>query len=91
MSFLDAISERVGIHSHPMNLQFSSRVASAKLSSRLSKPQRVPRRSGRLISIWIQPRQKRTLEELADRTGINQSKLVRRALELLFDQVTGLA
>jgi hypothetical protein len=47
-----------------------------------------PRRSTRktvLFNVWLQPEERQRLEQLSVRTGVDQSKLVRRALGLLFD------
>ena len=38
-----------------------------------------------LLNVWLPPDQKQALRQLADRTGLDQSKLVRRALGLLFN------
>lgn len=38
-----------------------------------------------MFTLWLPPEQKRKLENLAAKTGVNQSKLARRALGLLFE------
>lgn len=48
------------------------------------KPRRSPRKT-LLLNVWLEPLQKRRLKQLAETTGLDQSKLVRRALGLLFD------
>ena len=42
-------------------------------------------RKGQLLNVWIMPEQKQSLKSLAQRTRVNQSELVRRALEILFE------
>lgn len=49
------------------------------------KPRRAFRRKTELFTLWLPPEQKRKLEHLAARTGVDQSKLARRALGLLFE------
>ena len=49
------------------------------------KSRRSLRRKTVLFTLWLPPEQKRRLEHLAAKTGLNQSKLARRALGLLFD------
>lgn len=49
------------------------------------KPHRGTRRKTELFTLWLPPEQKRKLEHLAAKTGVNQSKLARRALGLLFE------
>jgi Ribbon-helix-helix domain len=49
------------------------------------KTRRAFRRKAELFTLWLPPEQKRKLEHLAAKTGVDQSKLARRALGLLFD------
>jgi len=49
------------------------------------KTRRSSRRKTELFTLWLPPEQKRRLKDLAARTGVDQSKLARRALGLLFD------
>jgi predicted DNA-binding protein len=46
-------------------------------------------RSGRPLNIWVAAEQKERLKQLARRTRVNQSEIVRTALHLLFEQVDG--
>ena len=39
--------------------------------------------------MWVPAEQKQKLSELAKGTGVNQSEIVRKALELLFERVAG--
>lgn len=56
------------------------------MKSRKQKSRR-PRRTGKAFSLWLQPLEKENLEQLSDKTGVDQTKLVRRGLALLFDAV----
>lgn len=38
-----------------------------------------------LFNVWLQPFEREKLERLSAKTGVDQSKLVRRAIGLLFD------
>jgi len=38
-----------------------------------------------LFNLWLQPIEKQKLEQLSATTGLDQSKLVRRGLAMLFD------
>jgi hypothetical protein len=38
-----------------------------------------------LFNVWLQPLERERLERLSAKTGVDQSKLVRRAIGLLFD------
>ena len=49
------------------------------------KPHRPSRRKTVLFGVWLSPEEKRRLLELAAQTGVDQSKLVRRGLRLLFE------
>jgi len=46
---------------------------------------RRPARKGKPLTVWLPGTEKEDLERLAAKTGLNQTKLVRRALALLFD------
>jgi Ribbon-helix-helix domain len=46
---------------------------------------RRPARKGKAFSLWLQPLEKETLKQLSDKTGVDQTKLVRRGIALLFD------
>jgi len=48
---------------------------------------RRPVRKGKPFSLWLQPFEKETLKKLSDKTGVDQTKLVRRGLALLFEAV----
>jgi hypothetical protein len=50
------------------------------------KPRRTRRaqRKTVLFNLWLQPEEKQRLEDLSVKTGVDQSKLVRRGLALLF-------
>jgi hypothetical protein len=51
---------------------------------------RLPKnRKGRPLNVWVPAEQKQKLSELAKGTGVNQSEIVRKALELLFERVAG--
>jgi Ribbon-helix-helix domain len=52
-----------------------------------SKPVRQsPRRRGKPLNVWVSDEQKEMLVELARKTRVNRSELVRQALDLLFDR-----
>src|SRR5437879_3895386 len=53
------------------------------MKSRKQKSRQVSRRKTVLFGVWLLPEDKRKLENLAAQTGVDQSKLVRRALGLL--------
>jgi hypothetical protein len=55
------------------------------MKQKKQKNHRSSRRKTELFTLWLPPDQKRQLEHLAARTGVDQSKLARRALGLLFD------
>ena len=46
---------------------------------------RRPTRKTVLFNVWLQRDERQRLEQLSVKTGVDQSKLVRRALGLLFD------
>jgi hypothetical protein len=46
-----------------------------------------PVRKGKPFSLWLQPLEKENLKQLSDKTGVDQTKLIRRGLVLLFDAV----
>jgi hypothetical protein len=48
---------------------------------------RRPRRKGKGFSLYLQPLEKENLKQLSDKTGVDQTKLIRRGLALLFDAV----
>jgi hypothetical protein len=48
---------------------------------------RQPARRGRPLSLWLPTAEKESLERLSLKTGIDQTKLVRRGLALLFDAI----
>ena len=48
---------------------------------------RRPARKGKPFSLWLQPLEKQSLKQLSDKTGVDQTKLIRRGLALLFDAV----
>lgn len=48
--------------------------------------QRKKRRRGHLINVWVAPAQKDKLNQVAKKTHVNQSEIIRQALEILFDQ-----
>jgi Ribbon-helix-helix domain len=54
------------------------------MRSRKSKTRR-PARRGKPFSLWLQPNEKETLARLSEKTGVDQTKLIRRGLALLFD------
>jgi Ribbon-helix-helix domain len=47
---------------------------------------RQPARKGKPFSLWLQPIEKQTLKQLSDKTGVDQTKLIRRGLALLFEK-----
>jgi hypothetical protein len=51
---------------------------------RKQKSQRTSRKTV-LFGFWLPPNEKHKLERLAAKTGVDQSKLVRRGLRLLFE------
>ena len=55
------------------------------MKTKRQKSRRAGRRKTELFTVWLPPELKRRLERLAARTGVDQSKLSRRALELLFE------
>lgn len=46
---------------------------------------RQPARRGKPFSLWLQPGERETLKRLSEKTGVDQTKLIRRGLALLFD------
>jgi hypothetical protein len=46
---------------------------------------RRPARKGKPFSLWLRPLEKENLKRLSDETGVDQTKLIRRGLALLFD------
>ena len=54
------------------------------MKAKRQKPHRQKRKTV-LFGVWLQPAEKQKLEQLSAKTGLDQSKLVRRALVLLFD------
>ena len=46
---------------------------------------RRPSRKGKAFSLWLQPLEKENLKQLSDKTGVDQTKLIRRGIALLFD------
>ena len=46
---------------------------------------RRPARNGKAFSLWLQPLEKENLKQLSDKTGVDQTKLIRRGIALLFD------
>jgi hypothetical protein len=46
-----------------------------------------PKRRNRSINVLVRPDQKRRLDSEMSRTQVNQSALVRKALDLLFEQI----
>jgi ribbon-helix-helix protein len=56
------------------------------MKSKKQKPRR-PARRGKPFSLWLQPLEKQSLKQLSDKTGVDQTKLIRRGLALLFDAV----
>jgi len=55
------------------------------MKQKKQKTRRSSRRKTKLFTLWLPPEQKRRLEHLAETTGVDQSKLARRALVLLFE------
>ncbi len=55
------------------------------MKQKKQKTRRSSRRKTKLFTLWLPPEQKRRLEHLAETTGVDQSKLARRALALLFE------
>jgi hypothetical protein len=55
-----------------------------RMKSRKSKFRR-PARRGKPFSLWLQPIEKQTLKQLSEKTGVDQTKLIRRGLALLFE------
>jgi ribbon-helix-helix protein len=52
------------------------------------KNKQKPRRAARktvLFAFWLPPEEKQKLEQLSTKTGIDQSKLARRGLGMLFE------
>jgi hypothetical protein len=49
---------------------------------------RRPGRKGKAFSLYLQPLEKENLKHLSDKTGVDQTKLIRRGLALLFDAVS---
>ena len=45
------------------------------------------KRKGRLLNVWVSEDQKRRLDHVAATTLVNRSEIVRKALEVLFEQV----
>jgi len=56
------------------------------MKSKKQKSRR-PARRGKPFSLWLQPLEKQRLKQLSDKTGVDQTKLIRRGLALLFDAV----
>ena len=56
-----------------------------RMKNRKPKNHRSLRRKSVLFGVWLSPEEKRKLLNLASQTGVDQSKLVRRGLQLLFD------
>jgi hypothetical protein len=54
------------------------------MKSKKQKSRR-PARKGKPFSLWLQPLEKENLKQLSDKTGVDQTKLIRRGLALLFD------
>jgi len=54
------------------------------MKSKRQKARR-PTRKGKAFSLWLQPREKESLKQLSDKTGVDQTKLIRRGIALLFD------
>lgn len=54
------------------------------MKSRRAKPHR-PCRKGKPLNVWLQTTEKENLKLLSAKTGIDQTKLIRRALALLLD------
>ena len=54
-----------------------------------SRRVRASGRNGRLLNVWVSEDQKVQLDELAEKTRVTRSELVRQALELLFDRAAG--
>jgi hypothetical protein len=48
---------------------------------------RRPARKGKPFSLWLQPLERQNLKRLSDKTGVDQTKLIRRGLALLFEAV----
>jgi hypothetical protein len=46
-----------------------------------------PKRHNCPINVLVRPDQKRRLKSEFDRTNVNQSAMVRKALDLLFDEI----
>lgn len=46
-----------------------------------------PARRGSPFSLWLLPLEKENLKRLSDKTGVDQTKLIRKGLALLFDAV----
>jgi Arc/MetJ-type ribon-helix-helix transcriptional regulator len=45
-----------------------------------------PSRRGRPLNVWVSDDHKEHLDELAEKTRVSRSELVRQALDLLFDR-----
>lgn len=56
------------------------------MKQRLKPVRQSPSRRGRPLNVWVSNEQKEMLVELAQKTRVNRSELVRQALDLLFDK-----
>ena len=45
-----------------------------------------PNRRGRPLNVWVSDDHKEQLDDLAEKTRVSRSELVRQALDLLFDR-----
>ena len=48
-----------------------------------------PSRRGKPLNVWVSDDQKVQLDDLAEKTRVTRSELVRQALDLLFDSAAG--
>jgi hypothetical protein len=55
------------------------------MRSKKKQKTRRPIRKGKPFSLWLQPLEKASLKQLSDKTGVDQTKLIRRGLAFLFD------
>lgn len=51
----------------------------------MKKKARQPTRKTVLLNVWLPRDEKQKLEHLSEKTGVDQSKLTRHALGMLFD------
>jgi hypothetical protein len=55
------------------------------MSAKTEARSAIPSRRGRPINVWVSDGHKEHLDELAEKTRVTRSELVRQALDLLFD------